>query len=83
MTTLQQLVVLSLEPWDEVKRRNQLLIESLIADTPDLRVLFVEPPIAALRNVTGSHLPRPAARQITSRPGVTALRTVQWTPQRL
>ena len=83
MTTLQQLVVLSLEPWDEVKRRNQLLLESLIADIPDLRVLFAEPPIAALRNVTGTHFPRPAVRPIKALPGVTALRTVQWTPQRL
>ena len=48
---LSQLVVLSLEPWDDVWRRNQLLVEALTnARPPELRVLFVEPPIAALRN---------------------------------
>jgi len=83
MTVLRELVILSLEPWDEVKRRNQLLVEALIADLPDLRVLFCEPPIAGLRNFAGARPPRPVARPIESLPGVTAVRTVQWTPQRL
>lgn len=38
-----ELVVCSLEPWDEVKRRNQLLVERLLRSYPHLRVLFVEP----------------------------------------
>lgn len=37
------LVVISLEPWDEVWRRNQHLVAGLLRDDPDLRVLFVEP----------------------------------------
>jgi|GEM_PF-118430 len=36
-------VVCSLERWDEVWRRNQLLVEALLAADPDLRVLWVEP----------------------------------------
>jgi glycosyltransferase involved in cell wall biosynthesis/GT2 family glycosyltransferase len=39
------LVVLSLEPWDDVWRRNQFLVRELLALDPDRRVLFVEPPI--------------------------------------
>lgn len=38
------LVVCSLEPWDEVWRRNQFLVRELLALDPHRRVLFVEPP---------------------------------------
>lgn len=37
------LVVISLEPWDRVWRRNQHLVHGLLRQDPDLRVLFVEP----------------------------------------
>jgi teichuronic acid biosynthesis glycosyltransferase TuaH len=39
----RDLVVLSLEPWDDVWRRNQYLIDGLLRRDPRLRVLFVEP----------------------------------------
>ena len=39
----RDLVVLSLEPWDEVWRRNQYLVDGLLRSDPTLRVLFVEP----------------------------------------
>lgn len=39
-----ELVVLSLEPWDRVWRRNQYLVDGLLRLRPHLRVLFVEPP---------------------------------------
>lgn len=38
------LVVCSLEPWDDVWRRNQFLVRELLALHPNRRVLFVEPP---------------------------------------
>lgn len=38
------LVVCSLEPWDEIWRRNQFLVRELLVLDPDRRVLFVEPP---------------------------------------
>jgi len=38
------LVVCSLEPWDDVWRRNQFLVRELLALDPHRRVLFVEPP---------------------------------------
>jgi teichuronic acid biosynthesis glycosyltransferase TuaH len=37
------LVLLSLEPWDEVWRRNQYLVDGLLRDDPLLEVLFIEP----------------------------------------
>ncbi|GAA1919400.1 hypothetical protein GCM10009775_09950 [Microbacterium aoyamense] len=39
----RDLVVLSLESWDDVWRRNQYLIDGLLRRDPELRVLFVEP----------------------------------------
>ncbi|MFX4286176.1 glycosyltransferase [Janibacter sp. G349] len=41
--TGRHLVVISLEPWDRVWRRNQHLVHGLLQQDPDLRVLFVEP----------------------------------------
>ncbi|HWK92897.1 MAG TPA: glycosyltransferase [Luteimicrobium sp.] len=53
MTDSHGLVVVSLEPWDQVWRRNQYLVAGLLRTDPDLRILFVEPPsdmaYAALR----------------------------------
>ena len=41
---MSDLVVISLETWDGVWRRNQHLISRLLDADPQLRVLFVEPP---------------------------------------
>jgi glycosyltransferase involved in cell wall biosynthesis len=41
---LVELVVCSLEPWDEIWRRNQFLVHELLRRSSRLRVLFVEPP---------------------------------------
>ena len=40
---MHELVVLSLEPWDDVWRRNQYLTDGLLKRDPELHVLFVEP----------------------------------------
>jgi teichuronic acid biosynthesis glycosyltransferase TuaH len=82
MTDVRELVILSLEPWDDVWRRNQLMVQALINDSVDLRVLFVEPPLVALRNLERGSLLRTASRSAGVR-GVTALHTVQWIPDRL
>ena len=39
----RDVVVISLEAWDAVWRRNQYLVDGLLARDPLLRVLFVEP----------------------------------------
>jgi glycosyltransferase involved in cell wall biosynthesis len=41
-------VVCSLEPWDDVWRRNQFFVDSLLRRCAQLRVLFVEPPANGL-----------------------------------
>ena len=41
---VRELVVCSLEAWDDVWRRNQHLVSRLLAADEDLRVVFVEPP---------------------------------------
>jgi glycosyltransferase involved in cell wall biosynthesis len=63
---LRELVICSLEAWDEVWRRNQFLADALLRRSSDLRVLFVEPPTDALFDL--ARLKAPA------RPGLTRLR---------
>lgn len=41
--TAHGIVVFSLEPWDEIWRRNQYLVDGMLRADPALRVLFVEP----------------------------------------
>lgn len=61
-SSLRELVVCSLEPWDDVWRRNQFLAEELLRRLPALRILFVEPPADVLfelsrqRRPTGSRM---------------------------
>jgi teichuronic acid biosynthesis glycosyltransferase TuaH len=44
----RDLIVCSLEPWDDVWRRNQFLVRELRSLRPDTRVLFVAPPADVL-----------------------------------
>jgi glycosyltransferase involved in cell wall biosynthesis len=53
------LVVLSLEAWDNVWRRNQYLLDGLLRADPGLRVLFVEPAADPVHAVRRRALPRP------------------------
>ncbi|WP_454112059.1 glycosyltransferase [Microbacterium aurum] len=41
--TAHGVVVFSLEPWDDIWRRNQYLVDGMLMADPALRVLFVEP----------------------------------------
>ncbi|MEV7973358.1 glycosyltransferase [Cellulomonas sp. NPDC089187] len=86
----QDLVVLSLEPWDDVWRRNQHLIAGLLADDPGLHVLFVEPPVDHLHDLRrGAPLTLGRRlRRLTADDGVPegrawALRPTKWLPRRL
>lgn len=80
---MKDVVVLSLERWDGVWRRNQHLVSGLLDADPDLRVLFVEPPDDPLHDLrrgrrasTGEPL-----RQIDDR--LFATRPVKWLPRRV
>lgn len=55
---MTDLVVLSLEAWDQVWRRNQYLVAGLLRADPTLRVLFVEPAADPLYSLTSRSLPR-------------------------
>ncbi|GAA6527715.1 glycosyltransferase [Intrasporangium sp. DVR] len=52
------LVVLSLERWDEVWRRNQHLVSGLLRRDPGLRVLFVEPAVDPLHDLSRRRRPQ-------------------------
>ncbi|EWT02782.1 hypothetical protein N865_03030 [Intrasporangium oryzae NRRL B-24470] len=56
---MTDLVVISLEPWDEVWRRNQHLLAGLLRTDPALRVLFVEPATDPLHALTRRARPTP------------------------
>lgn len=57
MPRLRDLVVVSLEPWDGVWRRNQHLISGLLRRNDVLRVLFVTPPHDPLHALTRRRRP--------------------------
>lgn len=54
---MTDLVVVSLEAWDDVWRRNQHLVSRLLEADPRLRVLFVEPPADPLHDVASRRRP--------------------------
>jgi teichuronic acid biosynthesis glycosyltransferase TuaH len=69
---MTDLVVCSLEPWDEVWRRNQYLVAGLLRRDPGLRVLFVEPPADPLHAFVSRRRPSRGAglRLLPDLPGV-------------
>lgn len=79
----KDLVVLSLERWDGVWRRNQYLISGLLASDPDLRVLFVEPADDPVHDLRGGRRPAfgSGLRRIDDR--LWGVRPVKWLPRRL
>ncbi|MCL1872385.1 MAG: glycosyltransferase [Promicromonosporaceae bacterium] len=52
-------VLVSLEPWDDVWRRNQHLAAGLLRRDPGLRLLVVEPPVDVAHGLRRGTLPRP------------------------
>lgn len=80
---MKDLVVLSLERWDDVWRRNQYLVDGLLRTDPALRVLFVEPPddpLHAVRSGARPSLGQPP-RRIADRLWTT--RGIKWLPRRI
>ncbi|MDF2805137.1 MAG: glycosyltransferase family 1 protein [Cellulosimicrobium sp.] len=66
---MTDLVVVSLEAWDLVWRRNQYLVAELLRADPGLRVLFVEPAADPLHEARRGFRPRPG-RGLRPGPGV-------------
>jgi teichuronic acid biosynthesis glycosyltransferase TuaH len=79
-----ELVVCSLEPWDEVWRRNQLLTDALLACSPSLTVLFVEPPSDPLFEVRSRRRPTwPQLRPLRADHRLHGLRPLKPLPRRV
>lgn len=84
---MTDLVVMSLERWDSVWRRNQHLVEGLISADPTLRVLFVEPPADPLHDLASGQRPS-RGRAGAEIPGVAEghlwrFRPVKWLPRKI
>ena len=54
---MMRLVMISLEPWDEVWRRNQYIVDGLLRRSPTLEVLFIEPPADPLHAIAAHARP--------------------------
>jgi glycosyltransferase involved in cell wall biosynthesis len=81
---LRELVVCSLEPWDQVWRRNQFLTDELLRRRPQLRVLFVEPPSDVLFDLSRRRRPRPPrVKTLRTDERLYALRPLKPLPRRL
>lgn len=82
-TGFDELVVCSLESWDEVWRRNQFLVRELLALRPNLRILFVEPALDVLHSIGHGRLPKiePSVRQVGTSDRLWALRPVKVLPR--
>lgn len=86
----RDVVVVSLEPWDEVWRRNQHLVAGLLRTDPGLRVLFVEPPVDHLHDLRRGASPTLGRRLRRLGPAdgapegrAWAYRPTKWLPRRL
>jgi glycosyltransferase involved in cell wall biosynthesis len=80
---LRELVVCSLEPWDEIWRRNQFFVDILLRRNPELRVLFVEPPADPLFDAWQRRLPQlPRLRSLTPAGTLRALRPLKALPRK-
>ena len=78
------MICLSLEPWNEVWRRNQLMVTELLRLRPELRVLFAETPIDVLWSVRQGQRPASAAlRPIGDTGRLWAMAPRKWLPRRI
>lgn len=77
-----ELVVCSLEAWDEVWRRNQFLVHGLLERNPQLRVLFIEPPVDLVHELRhGRLVKRPRLRPIGESQRLLAFRPLKPLPR--
>jgi teichuronic acid biosynthesis glycosyltransferase TuaH len=83
-SVLRELVVCSLEPWDDVWRRNQFFVDVLLKRNPELRVLFVEPAADVLFDLWSRRVPAlPRLRRISRDGRLRAFRPLKPLPRRV
>jgi glycosyltransferase involved in cell wall biosynthesis len=81
---LREIVICSLERWDEVWRRNQFFVDSLLRHHPRLRVLFVEPSADVVHDMSRLRLPKtPRLRTIGYDGRLRAIQPTKLLPRRL
>jgi glycosyltransferase involved in cell wall biosynthesis len=81
---LGELVVCSLEAWDDVWRRNQFFVSALLHRHPGLRVLFVEPAADPFFDLASRRRPTPPRlRRISDDGRLLALRPLKTLPRRV
>ena len=80
---MTDLVVLSLEAWDGVWRRNQHLVSRLLAADPALRVLFVEPPADPLHALRRRSVARRGLGLRQAGERLWLFQPTKWLPRRL
>ena len=77
-------VCLSLEPWDDVWRRNQHVASHLLRLRPNLRILFVGPAIDVTWSLRQGRLPPPSAlRPIGPAGRLWTMAPRKWLPRKL
>jgi teichuronic acid biosynthesis glycosyltransferase TuaH len=77
-------ICLSLEPWDEVWRRNQHLAQRLLALRSTLRILFVEPPVDVVWTLRRGRWPkRTGLRPVGESGRLWAVAPSKWLPRRV
>ena len=77
-------MVCSLEPWDDVWRRNQFFVDALLRHSAELRVLFVEPPADGMGELAHASMARhrPASARCEPTARLHALRPIKPLPRR-
>jgi teichuronic acid biosynthesis glycosyltransferase TuaH len=77
-------ICLSLEPWDEIWRRNQHMARELLRLRPTLRLLFAEPPIDVVWSLRQGRWPkRSLLRPVGSSGRLWAMAPRKWLPRRI
>ena len=73
----------SLEPWDDIWRRNQFFVDVLLRRNPQLNILFVEPPTDPTFALVSGRMPKlPSLRTIGYDGRLRALRPLKPLPRR-
>lgn len=82
--TARNLVLFSLEPWDDIWRRNQYLVDGLLRRDAQLHVLFVEPPhdvVHAASRRAGLTRGRGLRRSVGYEARLSLLQPTKWLPR--